>query len=701
MDTVVKFASKSETRIDACVDHTRPSLAVEIEILKNAFLDAKRRGVKFRYVTEINKDNLSYCIELMKVVDELRHLEGIKGNFYISESQYIAPATIHEKGKPASQLIYSNVKEIVEHAQYVFDSFWSRARPAYEVIKEIEEGKIHYETRLIDNPADIIKEISAMTEKSEELSTCLAPGGLQYSYNHFFELKKKLIEKQMKGNHKGIRYVSNINSENIDLAKIFLDRGIQLKHVKNLPPMSFGVSDKQVAATIEKMDGGKMVQSLLVSNEPNYIKHFRAMFEELWKDGIDGAVRIENIEKGIDTEEIRIIQDRLDIQSKEFELMKAATKEILLVFPTANSFHRHDIAGIMHILSEMAARGVGVKIITPMDDLIRDKIRQVKQKTKVSGLEIRGVEQLSQTMVKILIVDRKFSLTVEVKKDVELTSEEALGFATYSNSKATVASYVSIFETLWLQRELYENLAESNERLAAAIEQLEAHDTLQREFINIAAHELRSPIQPVLSLSDILQSKIKDTEQLELVNRIVRNAQRLKRLSEDILDVARIESQSLKLNMDLFSLNDVIVRCIQERTNHARESAGRIKIDFETNREELLVRADKGRLTQAIFNLLDNALKFTKEGTILVTINHAGGKNVFLSIKDTGTGIDPQISDRLFSKFASKSELGGTGLGLFITRSIILAHQGKIWAENNSDGKGATFSAMLPIASSY
>src|ERR1044071_7217806 len=159
MDTVVKFASKSEIRIDACVDHTRPSLAIEIEILKNAFLNAKRRGVKFRYVTEINQDNLSYCKELMKIVDELRHLEGIKGNFYISESQYIAPATIHEKGKPASQLIYSNVKEIVEHAQYVFDSFWSRARPAYEVIKEIEEGKIHYETRLIDNPADIIKEI--------------------------------------------------------------------------------------------------------------------------------------------------------------------------------------------------------------------------------------------------------------------------------------------------------------------------------------------------------------------------------------------------------------------------------------------------------------------------------------------------------------------------------------------------------------
>lgn len=222
---------------------------------------------------------------------------------------------------------------------------------------------------------------------------------------------------------------------------------------------------------------------------------------------------------------------------------------------------------------------------------------------------------------------------------------------------------------------------------------------MQREFINIAAHELRSPIQPVLSLSDILQSKIKDNEQLELVNRIVRNAQRLKKLSDDILDVARIESRSLKLNVELFSLNDVILRCIQERTNQIREPIGKVKIDYKANQSDLLVRADKGRLTQAIFNLLDNALKFTNEGTIFITLNHLGGKDVFLSVKDTGTGIDPQISFRLFSKFASKSELGGTGLGLFITKSIILAHRGKIWAENNADGRGATFSAILPIAS--
>ena len=114
INTVLLFLSQTNNKIDACVDYTRPSLAIDFLALKNAFLNAKKRGVKLRYVTEITKDNISYCKQLLTtMVYELRHLEGMKGNFYISESAYLAPATFHEKGKPASQIIYSNVKEIV------------------------------------------------------------------------------------------------------------------------------------------------------------------------------------------------------------------------------------------------------------------------------------------------------------------------------------------------------------------------------------------------------------------------------------------------------------------------------------------------------------------------------------------------------------------------------------------------------------
>nr|MDQ3977869.1 hypothetical protein [Thermoproteota archaeon] len=138
--TIIEFLNRTNDVVYACVDQTRPILTLEILGLKNAFLYVKKRGVKFHYVTEITKDNLSYCKKLMELVDELRHLDGIKGNFYVSESGYLAPATAHEVGKSASQVIYSNVTEIIEHQRYVFDTLWSKAVPADQKIREIEEG---------------------------------------------------------------------------------------------------------------------------------------------------------------------------------------------------------------------------------------------------------------------------------------------------------------------------------------------------------------------------------------------------------------------------------------------------------------------------------------------------------------------------------------------------------------------------------
>ncbi|MGH9984380.1 MAG: hypothetical protein ACRD8W_10545 [Nitrososphaeraceae archaeon] len=122
MNTVLQFLYQARGKIDACVDYTRPSLTIDISTLKGAFLDTRKRGVRIRYATEINKDNISYCKQMMTMVDELRHLDGIKGNFYISEREYIAPAIFHEAGKPASQIIYTNVKELVEHQKYVFET---------------------------------------------------------------------------------------------------------------------------------------------------------------------------------------------------------------------------------------------------------------------------------------------------------------------------------------------------------------------------------------------------------------------------------------------------------------------------------------------------------------------------------------------------------------------------------------------------
>ena len=240
----------------------------------------------------------------------------------------------------------------------------------------------------------------------------------------------------------------------------------------------------------------------------------------------------------------------------------------------------------------------------------------------------------------------------------------------------------------------------TNKRLESANEQLKVHDKMQNEFINIAAHELRTPIQPILSLTEVLRHKIKDTQQVDLLSIITRNAKRLQRLTEDILDVTKIESHSLKLNIERFNLSDLISSIIEDYRNRIEKDNIAVKLLYEPNNKDniIFVEADRGRLIQVISNLLDNAIKFTKEGTISIITEEKDSK-VVVSVKDTGTGIDPEIIPRLFSKFVTKSERGGTGLGLFICKNIVEAHGGKIWIENNDiyKEKGATFSFSLPI----
>lgn len=243
-----------------------------------------------------------------------------------------------------------------------------------------------------------------------------------------------------------------------------------------------------------------------------------------------------------------------------------------------------------------------------------------------------------------------------------------------------------------------DSLTDSNKQLAIVNEELKNHDKLQKEFINIAAHELRTPIQPILSLTQILRSKIKDIEQLEMLDATIRNAKRLRRLTENILDISKIEGKSLKLEKEQFDLYELILNVVQDHRNQEIENpAVDIQVLSDESNKEVVINADKSRIAQVISNLLSNAIKFTRQGTVQIAVEKKkDNKEVIVSMKDTGSGLDPEILPRLFSKFASKS-FKGTGLGLFISKSIVEAHGGKIWAENNAGGNGATFYFMLPI----
>lgn len=581
---------------------------------------------------------------------------------------------------------------------------------------EPERRESIHQTRVLNNPSQISEQIRHIAETYSDLSIASTFGGLQLIHNTFLDSYKKILGKYKKGEGNGIRWITNIEEECVELVKTFLDLNMQIKHVKNLPPINFAVGKNEVNLTIEKMEGGKMIQSLITSNEPTYVAYFYSIFEQLWSEGVDAQDRIRNITEGRAEEtDIEIIPNPKKGIDNAWKILRSAKKEILIVCSTSNAFRRQLQIGGLQLLKEIVEKNnVKVRILVPADTEAKLTIKEISISNP--GIDIRSLEEALQTSITIIIVDRKECIIVESKDDTKETSYDAAGITTYSNSKTIATSYVSIFESLWNQTELFEELKKSNRQLAnlykqviATNKQMKTSSNMQKEFINVAAHELRAPIQPILGLAEVLRQQNQQpdnkedqmySENNELLNVIIRNARRLQRLTENILDVTKIENNSMELNKEEFILSKAVLESFTDFANQlSKEQKENVKLIVALDEGDVLVVADKHRINQVINNLLNNALKFTKQGQITLSTEKEKkyGKEAIVKIQDSGPGIDPDIMPRLFTKFATKS-YSGTGLGLFISKSIVETHGGKMWAENNLDGKGATFLFTLPIA---
>jgi two-component system, OmpR family, sensor histidine kinase VicK len=442
---------------------------------------------------------------------------------------------------------------------------------------------------------------------------------------------------------------------------------------------NFAVNESQYIATAIVEEEAKPVPEIIYSSVRSVVEQQQYLFLTLWDKAVPAEHRIREIEQSAEPQRIEVIYDAQQALELYQSLIMSAEKEIKVVFPTTNALVRQDKAGILFLLQQAAAvKKRQVKVLMPNDELIHNFILDD------SGISTRFIEQEESGKATILIVDNKTSLMMELRDDSKKTFHEAIGLSTYSNSKAGVLSYVSMFESLWKQTQLYE--------------ELKRNEKMQKEFINIAAHELRTPTQAILGYAELSQMQSSNIKKDEALSKIVKNAERLQRLTEDILDVTRIESQSLKLDKRKFDLRDMTVSILDDYRNRIQNTKN-VELVLLNIDKPIFVVADKGRISQVLSNLVINALKFTKSGTISVSIeevNNADNKKEFIvAVKDTGTGIDSDMMPRLFTKFASKSQTG-TGLGLFISKSIVEAHGGRIWAKNNPDGKGAVFRFSLP-----
>ncbi len=387
-------------------------------------------------------------------------------------------------------------------------------------------------------------------------------------------------------------------------------------------------------------------------------------------------------------------------------LLKSSKSELDLIFPSAKSVYRDERIGITQLIMEAAERrSVRIRILAPTDDRFYDQLRH-------RNIEIRHIQSWQNARLNILIIDNEVALVLDLKNNLAEAFTDAVGLATLFKDKLNVMSYITIVDAFWNQVQLYDQIKQANEQLSLAHQKLKTDDKMHQDFINIAAHELKTPIQPLLLSSEVLRGLMPDEEAVQIV---YRNSKKLQTLANNILDVTRIESKSLRLDKKRINLNDVILYAVRDIKTQMLN--GKMKIIYEP--QEIFVEADRDRLTQVVSNLLSNALKFTREGEIRITavitrgherdyrVDLDRGKNtsntgddekVIISIRDSGVGISPEIKPKLFSKFATKS-FDGIGLGLFISKSIVEAHGGRIWAENNAAGEGATFAFSLPILS--
>ena len=690
INTEVGIFHNAATSIDTCMTYTRPSLAVSLKSIKDSFLAAKRRGIKLRYITEINHHNFEDCKELLGIVHELRHLDGVKTNFMISEKEYLAPLIQEKSEAIASEHIYSDTVQIVEHGQCIFDTLWSKSIPAEERIKQLMDGEVAPETKIVDSEDEIMKHFIHLSEVSSGLSVVSNQGGIQLTYNSFLELCKKVLEKQKRGEGDGIRWIMRIEKDSINLVKKFLKLGVKIRHVKNLAPINFAVSKHGLIATVEEIAGGGMIQNLLTSNEGSYIKHFTSMFEQLWKEGVDARYRIKDIEEKVGIAEIEIIRNPIDSIARGWDMVRSARKEINILFSSSNALKRQIAMGALPLLRNASEKQkVKIRMLLPSSDRSDQLIEETK--SNVPNIDIRTISSSLETKISILIVDNKQCLILELKDDKQNTSHDAVGLATYSISPTIISSYLAIFESFWRQAELFEKMKEV--------------EILEKDFINFAAHELRNPVQPIIGFSELLYSKIENQEHRRLLDEVILNARRLERLARVMLDVTRIENNSLILTKETVDTAKVVKDIVDSYNQNLRE---KYAVNKSKNLEELMiiqngvkdleVTLDKVRITQVICNILDNALSFSHEGKIKVVLKKEKRNRqnfLLVRVKDTGPGIDPEILSKLFTKFASKSDMG-TGLGLFISKGIVEAHGGKIWAENNPN-RGATFSFTVPI----
>jgi signal transduction histidine kinase len=677
-------------------------------------------GLRIRIITNITKNDISCCKNLLSIGLEIHHVSELGGGNMILNDKILVSFIIYRKD-PVHKGV-SNVQKVMDphflrQQQLIFNKVWMDSIPSAQRMLELNEGKernfplLSPKTEVIENPYEIEKRLSDFIRSSTNISTCTSIGGIQLIQKYFLDLHKETMKNYVSGKYKGTRWITTVNDEKDALSlKKILNDSMVVRHVRNLSALTnFAFNDDVFISSVDRMKDGNLMTSLVVSNDPLYLNHYRSIFEEVWKSGQKLEDRLMDIQDSI-SNNISVIYDPEQAIALARKLFESAKQEILIMLSSPNAALRLDQNKEFMALNNISRKGIKVKVLVPMKRVIDNKVTKIV--SKYPFVKFRFLPFTSLFLVGTAIIDRQQIISYEIKNDTKKSYSDAVRLCLFIDSAPTALSYGTLFENLWKQTDLYK--------------QLQDIEKIQNDFINIASHELRTPVQSIMGFAEILLKDLGDSpNNKKQVDAIRRNANRIKELVNRLIDVTQIDNKLLILRTETFDFKALISEVIKEQSSMRSEKSTTSRITLSciyrdesewhhltgrSNQDPILITGDRIRLSQVMMNLLDNAyeaisLAKDNNGTIMIKIEkilqQVSTTNIpkqwlQVSIADNGSGIHPDIIPRLFTKFTTNTS-NGIGLGLYFSREIIKEHGGKIWAKNNDSGIGSTISFRLPI----
>lgn len=589
----------------------------------------------------------------------------------------------------------------------------------------------HGETKIIFGRDEINDLFVKSVNETEDNWNVLVYGAGAPLFYYMIDLRKA-YQKALKRGIK-LRAITDVSNENIFYVKDAMQYFCEARHLDGIAGV-FMVSDKHYLSTslvlynegkIKTEEGTKKTQYPVqqcvfsISKELVYLQ--KRYFDVLWDQAIPIAEKINEIED-LESQQLKALENPFEIQNMLTNLLKTTSRDVWLLFSSHVIFENAQrLYNLLDLLQSFQEK-IGIKILVihsntksvkpyeriPIDTTAKDG----KTRLGKSNIEFRTIESSRLTNFDvqpdtlIAICDMNKSLTIKFinNKDCALadTFSQLIESGVYTVGKEPIMPNILSFERLWYQANLVQNVEDSVR--------------LQKEFVNLAAHELRNPIHPILALSEMVYDKITDEGQKKMLTVIIRNARKMMHLTDGILDLTRIEEKILVLNKEKIDLYQFLSGLTKEYQTLLHDKNNHIELEFKYNGKPLLylknalkdelkeerydkkhfeVSADPFRLSQILYNMMDNANKFTESGTIRIIVEIWEDKVKF-SVFNSGNAIDERILPKLFSKFATKS-FQGTGLGLYLCKNLVEAHGGRIWAENHKNPDGVIFAFTIPM----